>query len=640
MALTQRQQNILHILTREQHYVTVASIAEELGVSNRTIHSDLNAIVKSDSSFQIEKKQGVGVRLLSTQLQSNRLVISDTNLRKIRIIRMLLFEHQSVTINELSLKFYVSSTSISQDFNEIRQSFLDGECVELVSDHNGTRFIGNEQQIQKTMLRFNDFLLDLAGEGLETLDDVSYLYPYYGKNLVDICLDVILSLENYNLYNVAKHYEVNVFNELVVMSFRLMKGKHIEVVHNALKVDEVLAMKNYLIAKDLLEMLALQMGFSYSEPDIYSLSMYLQANRLEFNPSSKRIDQEFEPIVMHMIERMSLCVGVSLVEDQELYRNVLVHLYHMVYRMKHKIYIRNPLLNEIKEEFRLMFDLTWLVVDDEREHLEIDITEDEVGFLMLHFQQAIDKVVKSKRVLVVCPNGVVSSGFIISRIKTILPPLDIVESVSSEGASRFDLEHIDLIISTIPLAVKDKPIVVVSPLITEKDLEAINKLYQQNLVSSSSSPVKSFTAIAPYILPELVFMDQKAQTMAEVLNQVADVLEAMDVVTPLYRQSLFDREDQGGTDLSSGAAVPHGSLDEVKKTRIVIWVNQHGIKWGKSSVRVVVFFVLSRHDLGLAKQLLEDIFRLVKSKKYLNTFFIHLNKEEVTILLKGGRDLD
>ena len=88
---------------------------------------------------------------------------------------------------------------------------------------------------------------------------------------------------------------------------------------------------------------------------------------------------------------MSNCVDVDLTQDQDLFYNLCLHLEPMIYRLKNRIYITNPMLFEIKQQYHLMFDLTWMIMDSIRTTLGVTLTEDEVGFLMLHFQNALEK---------------------------------------------------------------------------------------------------------------------------------------------------------------------------------------------------------------------------------------------------------
>lgn len=634
MGLTQRQTKIIAILNRTREYTTVAALADELQVSKRTIHNDLNTMIRDSDTFLIEKKQGTGIRIQWLK-QDHDIHKNHETLRILDIFRTLLFDEQTVTVQELAELYFVSPTSILKDLNTIRNEWLNEATVMLQSDNHGTRLAGSEEQFWKTLIVFNEMVMKCNARQYQ-LEDAVLFYPYYPKELADACLQIVISLESYHLYHIAAHYEVNVFHVLLATSYRMMNGYHLPAARNALKVDEVMALKNYLIAKDLLEMLAAKVFFTFTESDIYGLAVYLQANRLEFKPSRSHVEEEYHQIVGNMIRRMSECVHVDLSNDETLYEAVILHLYHMVYRLNHGIYIRNPLLEDIKTEFRLMFDLTWLVLEEESEAMGVELTEDEVAFLMLHFQNALDKAMKSRKVLVVCPKGIVSSGFIMSRIRRILPPLDIIEAVSANDVTRFDLEHVDLIISTIPLLDVEKPVVIVSPLITEKDLEMINRIYQEKLALPEKETTIVIKHLSAFIDPQYVFCAQQAQDARQIIETVTNQLLSDGYIQKGYQESLLEREANGGTELATGGAVPHGSMELVNQTIIPIWINKTPVKWGKYHVKVILFFVLAKKDLPQAKSLLEEIFKLIKSKHYIDTTLVLYQKQELLAILSGG----
>ncbi len=637
MGLTQRQAKIIAILNRTGAYSTVEALANELQVSKRTIHNDLEVMMRDCNAFIIEKKQGVGIRIQWLK-QTHEKQKQDEQLRAFHIFRTLLFENRTVTIQELAETYFVSSTSIMKDLHVIR-TWLNEAAVALISDSHGTRLLGNEEQFCKTMIVFNEIIMKQHTTQYQ-LHDVEAYYLYYPKVLVDACLQIVKSLESYQLYYVAVHYEINVFHVLLATSYRMTQGHHLPSVRNVLKVDEVMVLKHYLIAKDLLEMLVQKVPFTYTESDIYGLAIYLQANRLEFKPSKVHVEEGYHPIVVNIIRRMAECVHVDLSQDETLYETLIIHLYHMIYRLKHGIYIRNPLLEDIKTEFRLMFDLTWLVLEEESETMGVELTEDEVAFIMLHFQHALDKEMKSKKVLVVCPKGIVSSSFIMNRIRRILPPLDIIEAVSASSVERFDLEHVDLIISTIPLLDVKQPVVVVSPLVTEKDLEMINKVYQDHLAMPKKDADVAIKHLAPYIHPRYVLCQQRAQDAEQIIAYVTDLLLQDGYIQPGYKESLLEREANGGTALATGGAVPHGSMELVNRTIVPVWINQTPVKWGKYDVKAIIFFVLAKADLPQAKPLLEEIFKLVKSKHYIDTQLVAFNERELRAFLCGGNRND
>ena len=632
--MKQRQRDLIDLLNRKNDYTTVKDLSKELGVSERTVHYDLESISTKDKRLEIKRKRGVGVRII----WSEDILISENEgpltPRQLDIFKKLLFDEITMTVTSFSEIYFTSPSSIVNDLDVLKLIFLNESTLRLSADSHGTKLVGTEKERQKTMLLFNESIFRTITYSDNLVVYAELLYPYYSKEIVDQCEMMIRELESYNLYSVSKHYEINIFNVLVVMVHRMQQDKHVKIDGEMLVLDEVLAMKHYLIASDLLEILSNSLPFTYTDDDMYTLSIYLQANRLEFSPSRTFDDSVFSEVTRSTISRMSITLNVDLNHDEALYQSVMVHMYHLVYRMKNQIKIINPLLEEIKKHFRLLYDLTWLIFDGEKDQLGITLTEDEIGFLMLHFQTALDRKEKSKRVLVVCPKGVVSSEFIVNRIQRILPPLDVIELASLDMVDKYDLSDINLIISTIPVKEVDKEVVIVSPLVSEQDLVIVSRGYQLSLQRTEQIDTDDFSVLSEYIDLDYIYLNEELETQEQIIKKVSNDLKIARIVQEGYEESIFERETMGGTHLDTGAAVPHGSFNLVNETKIPVVISNKPIKWNGADVYLIVFFVIAKDNLQNSKKILKDVFKLVNSTQLITKKIIKMTPEELFHYIK------
>lgn len=639
MSVESRRQELLTILSKQTDYLPVKDLANLLNVSIRTIHKDIVALAKEGCHF--DKKQGYGVYLKADSNATNRHGKGiEIVQRRLQILQTLLFGSGHVTIQALSDCYYVSPSSILSDLQYIRDRYTNDDTAQLFSNIQGTRFCGNEEEMQKLYMLFNENQIGDKANVVYNHELRTLFTMYYEKTMVDTCISLVESFKEYTLYSVAQHYIFNVSNSLIVLAHRLREGHHHTMTHHDFNVNEIMNLNMYLIAKDLLEIIKTKLCIHYEEADIYYLSIYLQSNRVRFIANAPVYETAYEASIHNMIDRMSKNVGVDLMEDEDLYKNISLHISHMKYRLNHHVQIRNPLLKQIKAEFRLMFDLTWLVLEEEKENLGISIVEDEVGFLMLHFQSALDKAMQCRRVLVVCPNGYTTSNYIINRIRRVLPPLDILEAVSLHDIDRFDLDNIDLIISTVPLDIVNKTVIVVSSLINEFDIDNIANVYASKVAEAQKSVGISNTYIRKLLDPSLVFVHEEAITQQYVIDRVCDQLYKKGYVHKGFKQSVLERETKGGTAIASMAAIPHGDLSLVHHSQIAIWVNKVPLKWGKYQVKVIIFFCLSKADIKKAKRILEDIFSLIETKQRVEKQIAVLSETQLYDLITGGEDVD
>lgn len=627
MKRTQRLQKLIEYLLRMNDFVTVKKCSEYLNVSVRTVHYELENIKQLSSKYVLTKKSGVGIKLeIVSSLEYD---FSNKDIDK-KIAKMLVINCEIITIEKCAKQLYVSSSSIKNSLKKLEKILLKDTNAKIHSDNKGTKISATEFEFQKIMINYNEYFYD-SNLPLEQYKNV--IKEDYEENIVEECFNIILDFERFNLGSVAAHYIQNIFNVLIVMITRLKKGYHIFGINNVLKLDEILAMKHYLIALDLFQMLSNKLNFSFNENDISTLSIYLQANRLEFKKTKKSMNHtKINKIVNSMINKMSSSLNCDLSSDLNLKRNLYMHVYHMMYRIDNNITIKNPLINQIKSEFRLMFDMVWLIVGNEIEHM---ISEDEVGFLMLHFQTAIDKIENSKRILVVCTNGVVASNYIVTRIKKALRKFDKIELTSIDKVNNQLVDKVDFIISTEPINNINKPVVIVSPLVTELDIYNINKMYP--LLGENIDLEDNY--YFEYLDEKLIFVDKQFETKEEIINFLCKKMEKYGYVNKNYEQSVLNRESKGSTELITKAAVPHGSVDEVKQSVIAILTSKKSIKWDSEFVNVVIMIAISNKDLSKCKHLLSKVFGLVKTKQKTNLLLRKTKDEIIKLMLEGHNDI-
>lgn len=627
MKRTQRLQKLIEYLLRMNDFVTVKKCSEYLNVSVRTVHYELENIKQLSSKYVLTKKSGVGIKLeIVSSLEYD---FSNKDIDK-KIAKMLVINCEIITIEKCAKQLYVSSSSIKNSLKKLEKILLKDTNAKIHSDNKGTKISATEFEFQKIIINYNEYFYD-SNLPLEQYKNV--IKEDYEENIVEECFNIILDFERFNLGSVAAHYIQNIFNVLIVMITRLKKGYHIFGIDNVLKLDEILAMKHYLIALDLFQMLSNKLNFSFNENDISTLSIYLQANRLEFKKTKKSMNHtKINKIVNSMINKMSSSLNCDLSSDLNLKRNLYMHVYHMMYRIDNNITIKNPLINQIKSEFRLMFDMVWLIVGNEIEHM---ISEDEVGFLMLHFQTAIDKIENSKRILVVCTNGVVASNYIVTRIKKALRKFDKIELTSIDKVNNQLVDKVDFIISTEPINNINKPVVIVSPLVTELDIYNINKMYP--LLGENIDLEDNY--YFEYLDEKLIFVDKQFETKEEIINFLCKKMEKYGYVNKNYEQSVLNRESKGSTELITKAAVPHGSVDEVKQSVIAILTSKKSIKWDSEFVNVVIMIAISNKDLSKCKHLLSKVFGLVKTKQKTNLLLRKTKDEIIKLILEGHNDI-
>lgn len=107
-------------------------------------------------------------------------------------------------------------------------------------------------------------------------------------------------------------------------------------------------------------------------------------------------------------------MGCRLRTDAHLQKALFEHLDRTLARIRSGITIKNPMIKEIRKSYEKLYSTIKVAAEYVFENDRFP--EDEIGFLVLHFAVALDKVLdKSINALVVCSSGMGSSKMLANR---------------------------------------------------------------------------------------------------------------------------------------------------------------------------------------------------------------------------------
>lgn len=640
--LKKRQKELLELLELQDNFLTVSYIANQLGVSKRTIHSELKQLedyIQSIGKY-FEKKRGVGIILRDFKEKEIQIVnndksdLYDTVTRRVEIMKILLFEETTISFNQLSDKYMVSKTSIIRDLEFIMQILKVGSNVELKSDANGTRISGSELDIQKAYLQFNRYIMSNSDLYYEEpiLKKMNLIEPYYGENIISVCTNILYNYVRDNINAISDYYIQNILNIYVILVYRNINGNHIK--ENKVKKSSNDSIFFEESAVRLLDRAALRLNFTYSNEDVRYLSKHLISNRFESLPE-ENIDEQ---LVNKLITQVSEVLNIDFSNDKKLEELLINHIPPMIYRLRSNNKTENPFTEQIKTEFALTFNVIWVVLSEYEKELNISFNEDEIGFLTIYFQSAIERAKINKKILIVCQMGVATSELLMNRIKNIIPSLDSIEVASVAELNQIGLERFDLIISTIKVDIPNNNVIFVSPFLTENDIEKIKNSGYKPSGIYKFNPKINIHHLKKFLNSDFIYVDTNFSSKEELFKNIGKKMIEDGYVTKEFVTSLFHREKLGGTDLPSGTAVPHGNPINVNKTIIAIIKNKKKFKWDKYYVDVVFLIGISREDTLNTRGILSDIYNLIDDSKVLKKLRMETSKNE--LIKKLGSELN
>lgn len=618
MQVSSRQRSVIEIILQEQKGVTIGFIAEQIGVSARTIHRELDALdsLLGEYGMKLVRKAGAGVELMGTEEQKQALRISvlhqtttqfTAQERKVIILCSLLEASEPVKLISLAIDLKVTTATISHDLDDLEVMLSRYELSLLRKRGYGVELLGTESSKRRAISRLISEHLDdheligiirdnIQNKALRNIDSVSErLLGLIDREKLIKVENALGSLADDLPYDLADSAYIGLVTHLALAVERVEKGENILFDENTLR--ELIDTSEYQAAKSILERLQHIFQMEIPVAEIGYITMHLRGAKLRHSQDDSFWPENAELIATthRLIQLCEDRLGVPLREDSSLFHGLLTHLEPALYRLKRQMEIRNPILDQIKSNYPELF----LVAKEAVTVLfpQLQVPDEEIGYLVMHLGAALERTRQEQQrygALVVCSSGIGSSKILAMRIKKEIP-----EIVSLRNLSMFDLENIpvsdyDLIISTIPLPHSAKEYVVVSPLLPPEDIQKIKFHLHSNgegqLVPrevtdtpAGKQSILQLRAMQDYsrYANELVEglrvrqWDNRGQDLRALLCEMSQELKddgTIEAIEPVVQQ-LLDRQKLGGLGIpGTSLALFHGRNEAVSLASFTVHI--------------------------------------------------------------------
>ena len=508
MKISSRTKKILKILLENDGYIVVDKIAEEVGVSSRTIRRALPGVEKwlEKNGFQLEKKKGTGILLDCSQEEKakikNLLNIESVEKyyspdeRKIIVLSELLKSQEPTKLFNFTRITNVSEATISHDLDEI-EGWLDEYELELVRKPGlGVYLEGAESDIRRASINLlyenldlqelfslmqNKFSEEKAENTRENLSR-SRLLNLIGLDTIHVLDNFIQDIEKSLDYKLADDSYIALMVHLAIALKRIKDGEEISIRPEVL--DDLKKSKEYVIAAGLVSSIAEAFSVDIPEAEVGYVTMHLKGSKgrggIYSDDVSMTEDYRLVLLTRKIIEKAEIELGIYLEDDEQLLVGLVRHLEPTIHRIKLDLDIRNPLLEEIKENYSRLFEVSKECAKILAEEEDIEVPESEAGYIAMHLGSAVERKRKPRtkfRAAVACTSGIGASRLLASRLSSEFDNLEIVGLISTLDFDNQEIDemNVDLIISTVEIPNCELPVIVVNPLLNDKHQRQIKE---------------------------------------------------------------------------------------------------------------------------------------------------------------------
>ncbi|MGB3252533.1 BglG family transcription antiterminator [Buttiauxella gaviniae] len=481
--LNKRQISLVNCLAQENGWLSTAQAAKFLGISVSTLRRDVDAINDffADKDNSILCKPGLGMKLDAHRRVSLPVASPDEHVANILKSKRLvgittdLLTHSPtpLSISFLSEKYFISRSSIVEDLNKI-DKWLGSFSLLMIKNHTGTHVEGNDYDIRMALKEIITHSVlcnyQMTDSRIDRFSRVQ-LIKEFGRENVANCINLIVFIEDELACAISEPYYTNLFSHLLVTIRRMEKGHHIA--NDRVQTHDN---KEWQVAVKAIIWLEKRYTFCFPEIEISYIYQYLissgkhpaQANL----PDIGFQDKEAISYAISLTSDLSQSLKYDLISDKALLNSLVMHIKPMLNRLTYRIIIHNPLLDEIKKEFAEVFTAVRNATMKINNYCKHDPpSENEVAYLTVYIQAAIEKVKENKKIILVCSSGVGTSQLLYSRITKAFPDWEIIDIVPGNRLKKtLSEKKCDLIISTIRIEEMMIPVVYVSALFSAKDI--------------------------------------------------------------------------------------------------------------------------------------------------------------------------
>lgn len=598
--LSEREQDLLILLEQEEPR-TLASIADTMHVSTRTVRNDINALnqkLENAASLEIQPKVGVILtvsdpdkykEILQESFQSSMPQTPEERSRF--LINALLKQQNWIKTEQLADLLYISESTIARDLKSVR-TILEQFDLQLVSRPKyGMKVQGEEVQKRLCAAWVNR-------SGSKVITDENHFK-------IERILEETFEKYNFQTSDFAFH---NLIMHLQIAMRRLQEEHEVPIPEDIL--HEIQAKEQYEIACEIAARIEEEFEIELPEEEKAYICMHLLGKQAPAsNQGAAIITQRQHQVVCDSLSRLSKEYNLQLDKDLDLQLALTLHMIPLEYRLEYGLNLRNPLLDQIKEEYPYAFLLGVSLARYFEEDLGEKISEDEIGYLALHLQLSLEKDAQSiqkKNILLVCATGQGTARLLEHQFRKLFAPyIETLKVCDAGHVSRMNLDDIDFVFTTVTLpCTLSVPVIETSPFFARDEV----KKMQQTLEESCFEAGK-------YIPRELFFHKKGFEGQQEYFDWITSQVQKLYEIPDDFEMLLKRREELNSTSFVNGVAIPHPAELCTKETFASITVLDKPLTWGQYKADILALVSLEKGTNPDCTKLFQSIARVLTNEK-------------------------
>lgn len=617
-----RLETELRLLLDTKDYVSGKEMASNVSVSERTVRNDIkilndtlerySAIIRNirGRGYMLDCSNSTKEILKSTITDNTGIENLDTLENRVIYFIYLLLLKDAVSIDDILGKIYISYNTLN-NYIYIARTKLKDYNLQIVKNGEYLTISGDELDKRKYIIEcieeknYTNYITDFSKREKQLFNNID-MYTV-SQIIKQYFLDKYPQISDYGRKNIIIHFLLAISRSNIGYTLQNFK--------NSIYIDE--RMKSDI--DDMLEKLADTTQYKIGQYEREYIIHHILLNSPHYINDNVINNEMLEHVIIDFLRTIKEKYSFDLLQDQELKRNLHIHLKTVLKINKYKDDRKNPLLDVIISTFPLAYEITITTAKIIEEGLDLKLSKDELSFITLHIGSSMEKIYdnrwQKKNAVIICGSGTATASLLKHKLSSRFSNyLNIVGLYSFSEYQHIDLENIDFIISTVPIK---HPVLKVIQIDLAKYTEDSKELYDY-LTTTCSELTKIYNLFSEktcYIHRD--FTDKK-----EIINFLGNEFLNYGLVQENFLNEVWKREEMYTTAIGGEIAIPHPVTFSSVDSRVGVVSLKQPIIWDKNgnNVRYIFLLAINKDDYSKIQMLFNFLVSLQNDRRFNEIF--------------------
>ncbi len=455
--IDQRSYLILKSIIENYPVITGKEIEKQYNLSRKQLSYSMTIINNYLSIKGLEeiKRKNTGKFVVSEEVindfkknnddQEESYIYSEKE--RIYLILLILFcNKEDLSVYDFTSILQVARTTFLSDLKKVKRN-LETFNVSLQFDRkSGYKLIGNESSKREVMVYTLGKILSM-----ENGEEILKREFKTDSELLD---NIIKSIEN-----VEEKLQIELTGKRVIelayifyfTKIRINSGNTLDILPKAFL--NIIGTSEYTAILELCN----EYGIKEKNERVFLTSQLQVASKVYFfYDEDEFYNKEIKSIANEIIENFQALSGITFIEYNELLKALIQHCIPAFYRIKYNYHIENSIVNMVLIKYGNLHKIVRKCIYPFDELLGKVVPDEELVYITLLFsaylnrEGMLDYIIRKRRAIVVCENGIVISRYLFVELKDLFPEIDFITTLSLRGFEKYN-EEFDIVFSTTDL---------------------------------------------------------------------------------------------------------------------------------------------------------------------------------------------